>query len=507
MQKKTIILETAHQPNFLPYSGIFKKAVLLEHIARDLEKYGHSAVCLFSIVDTDFSDDEWFASNRFPHLSKSGYLKVGIKIAKKDRKKCMYAIQKPSQDTWENITESFNAHYDNYLKELEREFSKQNISGFKQNIEIPFQEKRDDLLDLLEQSYQKAENFADMNAIFLSNVINDLMNCSTMFFKYSDGLNAFEEPFSRLLYHNIDYIKLYNRFATQFELEKIQEIYAPFWYHCNSCEGKVPLQQKGNKLEGTCLSCKEQYIFDFESKESPYLRGIIDRISPRAIPRHYITFDGIGVSFYAGGHAGTLYTSIAEKIAETLHFRFPPIFTWFNKDYYTGVLQFNYFLKIHGILKLDSYDQFQHKYSELETQTSQDVKELQNQIELCEIEKKFLKHSLIESQNEENRSRIISELRTITTTERRLKIHILQAENKISILDNAIESFRIFPSIIDFLLSMDALSLSKQWLHFLETTEPPITQPQLLKTNFSKFLHSKFSWLKNIENNIEIITS
>ena len=470
-----------------------------------MEKKGHSVVCLFSIVDTDFADDEWFASNRLPHLAKSGYLKVGIKIATKDRKKCMYAIQKPSQETWENIVGNIKAHYNICLQDLKREFSRQKKLDIEQ-IEILFHKKWDDLLDLLEESYQKADNFADMNSIFISKIINDLMKCSIIFFKYSNGLTAFEEPFSKLLSHNTDYVNLYNRFAEQFNLEKIQEVYAPFWYHCNSCEGKVPLQQRETKLEGTCLSCKNSYNFNFTSQEQPNLSEIIKRISPRAIPRHYITFDGLGVSFYAGGHAGALYTSIAEKIAKTLDFRFPPIFTWFNKDYYTGVLQFHYFLQMHRAIKLDSYDQFLPSYKELETQTSQDVKELKNQIELCEIEKNFLKHGLIELQNEESKSRIISELRTITMAERKLKIQIQQAGNKISILDNAIESFRIFPSIIDYLLSMDAHSLSKQWFNFLDLTESPINQPQLLKTDFSKFLRSKFFWLKNIENNIENLT-
>jgi chromosome segregation ATPase len=213
------------------------------------------------------------------------------------------------------------------------------------------------------------------------------------------------------------------------------------------------------------------------------------------------------VSFYAGGQAGSLYTSIAEKIADTLHFRFPPIFTWFNKDYYTGILQFNSFLQIHGVLKLDSYDQFLPKYSELKAKTSQEVKELRQQIESREIEKNSLKQKLSESQNEERRSRIISELRAITTTERQLKIQIQQAEHNVSLLGNAIQSFKIFPSIIDYLLSMDTFSLSEQWLHFLDTVEPPITKPQLLKTNFSNFLRSKFSWLKNIENSIEKIVN
>jgi len=507
IEKKSIVLETAHQPNFFPYSGIFKKAIFLEHIAQKLEKKGHSVVCLFSIVDTDFADDIWFASNRFPHLSKNGYMKIGMKIAKKDRKKCMYAIQRPSQDTWEKITESLIVHYNTYLKDLDREFSKNNISGFKQNIEIPFQEKREDLLDLLEQSYQKADNFADMNSIFLCNVINDLMNCSTVFFKYSDGLNAFEESFSRLLSHNNDYIQLYNRFAAQFNLEKIQEKYAPFWYHCNSCEGKVSLQQRGKELKGTCQSCKKLFIIDIENKDSPNLSGIIKRISPRAIPRHYITFDGIGISFYSGGYAGAQYTSIAEKIAEILHFRFPPMFTWYNKDYYTGVLQFISFLQINRILKLDSYDQFLPKYGDLKTHTSQEVEELFYQIESLETEKTSLQHSLIHSQDKESKSRIISQLREITAQERKLKIQIQQVENKISIIDNAIESFRIFPSIIDYLLNMNALSLSEQWLYFLNTIEPSIAKPQLLKTNFSKFLRSKFLWLKNFENNIENLTT
>jgi len=506
-EKQTIVLETAHQPNFLPYSGIFKKVILLEHIARSLEKKGCSVVCLFSIVDTDFADDEWFASNRFPHLSTSGYLKVGIKIAKKDRKKCMYAIQKPSQETWENIVKHIQTHYETCLGELEREFSSQNISDFKQSIEIPFQKKWSDLVDLLEDAYQNAENFADMNAIILSKIINDLMNCSTVFFKYSDGLNAFEESFSRLLSCSTDYITLYNRFADQYNLDKILKDYAPFWYHCKSCEGKVPLQQRGNQLEEKCLSCKTSYSFDFKSQENPNLSGIAKRISPRAIPRHYITFDGLGVSFYAGGQAGSLYTSIAEKIAGIIDFRFPPIFTWFNKDHYTGVLQFNAYSQIHRVLKLNSYNQFLLKYGELNTQTIREVEELNHQIESWESEKNSLKNNLSELENKTIRNQIISNLREISNNEKKLKTKIQQTEHKITVLNNSVKSFRIFPSIIDYLVNMDALSIAEQWHLFLSNTEPPFAQPQFLKTVFSKFLRSKFSWCIDIENNVEHIAS
>lgn len=503
-EENTIVLETAHQPNFLPYSGIFKKTVLLEHITRVLEKKGLSVVSIFSIVDTDFADDEWFAHNRFPHLSKKGYLKVGIKIAKRNRKKCMYAIQKPSQEIWESIIGKIYTNYNECLKELKGNFSKQNILDFEQNLEISLQKKWDDLLNILEESYQKADNFADINAIFLSKVINDLMNCSTLFFKYSDGLNAFGHLFSRLLSCNTDYIQLYNRFAEQHPLEKLQEEYVPFWYHCTACEGKVPLQRKRNELEGRCLTCKEQYIFDFDNQDSPNLSGIIERISPRAIQRHYITFDGLGVSFYAGGHAGFLYTAIAEKIAKILQFRFPPLLTWFNKDYYTGILQFNIFFQIHKILRLDSYDQFLPRYDELKTQISQKVDELRQQIKKREAEKNSLKSRLVESQDEENRNSIISELRLINTIKRRLNIKIHQIENRLSTLDNAVSSFRIFPSILDYLSNMDALSLKEQWLRFLDVTEP-INKSIQLKTHLSDFLHSKFPWLTNIEQYIENI--
>jgi len=359
----------------------------------------------------------------------------------------------------------------------------------------------------LEEAYQNAENFADMNAIILSKVINDLMNCSTIFFKYSDGLNTFEESLSRLLSCNTDYIQLYNSFAEQYNLDKIQEDYAPFWYHCSSCEGKVPLQQRGIELEETCLSCGTLYNFDFIGQENPDLSNISKRISPRAIPRHYITFDGLGVSFYAGGHAGAHYTSIAENIARIIDFRFPPVFTWFNKDYYTGVQQFNAFIQIHRILKLDSYNQFLLKYSELNTQTIREVEDLRYQIESLESEKNSLKNDLIESRNETFRNQTMSDLREISNTEKKLKTKIQQTEHKITVLNNSVQSFRIFPSFIDYLLNTDALSISEQWHHFLSNTKSPFTQPQFLKTVFSRFLRTKFHWLTDVENNIEHITS
>ncbi|MGA7628711.1 MAG: hypothetical protein WCA60_09480, partial [Methanoregula sp.] len=47
----TVILESGHQPNFLPHCGTWKKAFLLDRIYRKLQEKGIPAIAFFGLAD------------------------------------------------------------------------------------------------------------------------------------------------------------------------------------------------------------------------------------------------------------------------------------------------------------------------------------------------------------------------------------------------------------------------------------------------------------------------
>ena len=92
--EKTIILESGHQPNFLPHTGTFKKAFLLSYIQEKLMMDGDSSVAFFGFPDRNLSTARLLSRNQIPALNKKGVEPIGFRIHDDDRLKSFCTCKK-----------------------------------------------------------------------------------------------------------------------------------------------------------------------------------------------------------------------------------------------------------------------------------------------------------------------------------------------------------------------------------------------------------------------------
>ena len=91
---KTIILESGHQPNFLPHAGTWKKAFLLADVQKKLMTRGNSAVAFFGFPDQNLSTARLLSRDQIPALNKKGVEAIGFRIKDSDRLKAFCALCK-----------------------------------------------------------------------------------------------------------------------------------------------------------------------------------------------------------------------------------------------------------------------------------------------------------------------------------------------------------------------------------------------------------------------------
>ncbi len=72
IDSRSIVLESGHQPNYLPYPGTYKKAFLLDF----LRKKTDNSIALFGFADYNLCTAPILYSNKIPALTKDGCVKV-----------------------------------------------------------------------------------------------------------------------------------------------------------------------------------------------------------------------------------------------------------------------------------------------------------------------------------------------------------------------------------------------------------------------------------------------
>ena len=73
--EKTLVLESGHQPNFLPYAGVWRKAFLLHFFDKEISALNNSRECipLFGFADYNLCTAKWIYQNRIPAMTKDGF--------------------------------------------------------------------------------------------------------------------------------------------------------------------------------------------------------------------------------------------------------------------------------------------------------------------------------------------------------------------------------------------------------------------------------------------------
>jgi len=476
-----IVIMTAHQPNLFAYGGVMRKATLGYALSRILSKeLGLPVISFFGIADQDFANDRWLRSALLPDVQKrDGILELRYDI---NQKLMLTNIPKPSVktvDNWKNEIRRWLLSKINSVKRLGKEL----------NIEIDINEMNlisnsDGFLGLINECYDKSRNYPDFNAFLMSRIINEVWGYDTLFSRFSECQQIFEEEF-KLLISNFREYSTYVREATDSNEVKVDQGVSeleyqllPFWYHCE-CGSKVRLTPEfaDNSLSGVgeCDNCKREYLIKLLLNEGCGLSNIISKISARALAMPLVFFLGLGVCCYIGGAGGQSYLRQAKHVADHMNILFPPIAVWRPRDRYHGISQVEALLiyqKISG-----NYD------SSLYTQTVEKIKKEIYEIrkETKEIESRrqeFISPHLDRDAKSDKISEIINVKKYGPNRDDRLPNLLINER----LLENISHTLTLYPCIIDYAINTSLQNTSKQWIGFL-TEDGTLNSDLYLETN------------------------
>ncbi len=323
IDEDTIVLESGHQPNFLPYPGVFKKAFMLDFLRKKIEEKGRKCIAVFGFADYNLASAQLLYRNKIPALTRTGFHKIGFKTSE-GKWKAFYTVPKPKKGDFEKELSNIRTFYLNSARSVR--YPEKNVSA-----------RLDDIESEMRESYRRAGNFADMNAFMVSRICGN-WGLSVHFFRYTDiqKERIFTEEFRRILAR----LKEFNSLCVSSVRKNGVEInYSaeslPFWYTCN-CGGIVPLSVKGYsplRCAGTCPSCGRKHDMDIEKS----LEEMFPRLSMNAVSRNMIVSEGLGDALYVSGTGGGMkYGKVSNEISDALKFRKPVTMSWKGSDFHLG---------------------------------------------------------------------------------------------------------------------------------------------------------------------------
>lgn len=321
----TIVLESGHQPNFLPHAGVFKKAFLIDYIKRALEARGRRCIAVFGFADYNLATASLLYKNRVPALSRTGFHKVGFQPRKEDKWKAFSRVAKPKENDFSAELKIMHDFYENSA--MMARFPEEEI---KQNLQK--------LEDLMRDAYAKAKNFPDMNAFMIARICQSL-GVRVRFFRYTDMqqervlINECKDVIERLPEFNRAYMESIRK-------EKVDINYSedsiPFWLTCG-CGGITELSGSPGSCSGKCASCGKEHSIDLAKD----LERSFPQMSMNAVARNVIVASGLGCALYVSGSGGGLeYGKVSDRITDTLHLRKPVTLAWKGTDLRFGMLHF-----------------------------------------------------------------------------------------------------------------------------------------------------------------------
>jgi hypothetical protein len=305
IDSKTFVIESGHQPNYMPHPGTWKKAFFGAKLSEILP----GSVFLFGLADQNLSTAKVLSQNHLPAATKTGSIPIGFKIPEKDRWKTFDSIPKPSAEDFEKELVKIKGHYGGDIANLE---------------------------DAMRESYARAKNLADYNSFLFAKVSSELSGDNIYFFRYSDvqGAGLFAKEWKKIVSILPKYNTAYNRIVAQEKIDDmhpVEEDAAPFWLHCR-CGTKAAMLLSGGVLSGNCPSCKTVRLFPADE-----LAKHLPEMSPAAVSRNIIYAEGLGTSIYLSGAGGGLrYGAISDALSKELGFDLPKTFAWAGKEYCLG---------------------------------------------------------------------------------------------------------------------------------------------------------------------------
>lgn len=422
VQDGSIILESGHQPNYFPYSGVWKKVFLLNQFQEQLAKKEIHGIAVFGFADQNSVTAPFLYKNQVPALNKSGKQKIGFAVKGPEKWKCFNKIPKPLPEIWEDEMEKI-AHF---------------YSGTRtENQEI---------IEIMWRCYKRAESFSDLNAYIFSRISRDILGLDVFFFRYSDIQHS--QLFSRQckqILENVDsYNKVYNAVIKDkyLSLRPVVSGEIPFWYHCD-CGGKTPLEiDSSGVCRGTCPICKMDHELNFETDFSQY-DTYSRKMSISAVCRNVVFSEGLGTHLFISGSGGGLqYGKISNAISSDMGFNQPVTVSWSSKDYYLG--------NIHKF----AVDELKKTFS----LSKEDLLNPDLDGRICEIrEKMALK---------------INEMELVGTDKKTLRLHKGRYISSAQTTDKVSKIFSTVPSMLDIFMNFDKEDILDGWRKAFNNSVP-----------------------------------
>ena len=442
-KKDCIFLMTAHQTNFMPYSGVMRKTTLMHAVAEKLENISDiDVVEFYGIANQDIASSwPWLKMTQLPSIfHKNGIFELSYPLKKEYEKKIHAAVSKPAWSDiakWRRDAEEWMKLSMNLIESYGYTISSEN----KKKLYCNYKK----FTNIINCSNESARNFAEFNAIMISKIVNNHFGYGTLFSLFTDCQQVFDKEFLYLLENHGKYHTYLNSVKGTRDARAV----APFWYHCE-CLGKVELEIARGKdaleLSGRCPACGKMHVFQLnEGKVSRDFAKILKNISARARPMTLVFFEGLGVNMYVGGAlAGKCYLNDAKYIADRMHLNFPPIAIWRPKEKYKGLAQ----------LSCELYKKSACGDPSLE----ETIKYVEGEINSVNNRMGVIDALIRNATSEHERNRMIAEKNSIR------KRHDLRALTKeLSSLKKISGAESVIPSIMDYAINIGLKSTCDQW--------------------------------------------
>jgi hypothetical protein len=424
--RETAVIESGHQPNFLPYPGIFKKAFLLDSIIRTAADHGIHAIGVFGFADQNLSTAPILSANRVPSMTRDGFEKIGFKIGEDQHWNQFCTIGKPPRDVWERKMGQVTDFYEKAFRDI-------------RSKDRSMHERIGQLIEICSSCYARAENFADLNAFIFAAFCQHYLGIQTLFyFRYSDVYknNIFVYEGKKLAANRETYIEAHNRALAMHAVDDPRPLglnHIPFWYHC-TCGRKLELLSTDSTLwTGHCDGCKREYAIEMDPG-LPRFDALYKNLGCTAISRNLVFSEGLGVRIFISGTGGSLrYGMVSDFIGKEIKFCTPLAICWGGGDYYLGLQHQKAMDSLKNIFSLEDED---FTGSDLNSRVS---------LSLAEIDRE------------------LNTWRGDLGNEAELKKLSGRRKNAITQAGISKKLFSVTPSMLDLLVSVDPREILSKW--------------------------------------------
>jgi hypothetical protein len=349
LRPRSEIFVSIHQPNLFAFSGVFKKIVLLQHLKTRMQRLARSHsfprgvtfTNLFLIVDHDFMEDRWMRTAQLPSVDTAdGLLELKMPVKHSDRWKMVCNMPHPNRSV-----------VDEWYKQVRR-WLRNSGPGKAENDEqrIIMEANVEKFWDrVVEESYKRCQSYAEFNSFMMTHIVNKIFGYDTLFVPLSRLGQAFKNGYNFLIQNSTIYRDalaesetIFTKYGLKCGVSDNARCHSPLWLHCSTCgskaSSKIIVDEEGrNKLGGICMGCKKQLNL-FLTSDGKIPDGLIDHVSPRAIPILALLSRELGVSCYASGIGGSMrYVMDGLTVFSQLDINVPLTLAWSGEDRYFGI--------------------------------------------------------------------------------------------------------------------------------------------------------------------------